>query len=92
MLKKSSCWRREIRATMTEARTAQRGGFIKFTARRRPDMTFHVNRWEGASADRILNAGKEVSDSRDVERRDRLSNLSTPGSGVEVERSEWLVE
>jgi hypothetical protein len=81
-----------MRATMTEARTAQRGGFIKLTARRRPDMTFHVNRWEGASVDRTLNAGNEVSDSRDVERSDRLSNLSTTGSDVDVDRSEWLVE
>ena len=73
LLKKSSCWRGGIKATITAAKTAHNGGFIIPRIRRSRDIRCDVSRIEGVLEEGILSAGNEVSDSLDTERRERLS-------------------
>lgn len=79
-------------ATITDAKTAHKGGFIRPMIVRTTLETFDAIRWEGISAERILNAGNDVNDSREIECKDRLSNLSVTGSEVDVDLVDWLVE
>jgi hypothetical protein len=67
LLKNSSCWRGEIRATMTDARTAHNGGFMTSITLCSADETKWVRRCDGTSDERMLSAGKEVNDSLDAE-------------------------
>ena len=55
---------------MTEARTAQRGGFMMASIRLRKGEMDGATGFEGASAEFTLRAGNDVRDSRDVEREE----------------------
>jgi hypothetical protein len=90
--KNNSCCKGETRAMVTDAITAHSGGFIAPTIFQTTVDTEYVRRREGTSPERILNAGNDVKDSLDRDRRERLSILSNVGSIVDVDPVECSVE
>ena len=64
---------------MTDAKTAQRGGFMMLRTCQRKEEMNEVKRVEGTSVVFMLKAGKDVNDSREVEceERGRGRGLST---------------
>lgn len=56
---------------MTDAKTAQRGGFIMLQICQRREEMKEVKRLEGTSVEFMLKAGKDVNDSREVECEER---------------------
>ena len=51
---------------MTDAKTAQRGGFMMLRIFQRKEEMYEVKRLEGTSVEFMLKAGKDVNDSREV--------------------------
>jgi hypothetical protein len=56
---------------MTDAKTAQRGGFMMLRICQRKEEMDEVKRFEGTSVEFMLKAGKDVNDSREVECEER---------------------
>jgi len=73
---------------MTDAKTAQRGGFIMLRIFQRKEEMYEVKRLEGTSVEFMLKAGKDVNDSREVECEER--GLGRALSSLEV--ADRLVE
>jgi hypothetical protein len=95
VLKKRSSWSGVINATMTDARTAHNGGFMRLIIRRGMEDSFGRQRCEDASIERILSAGNDVSDSRESECMDRRSSgrrRSSIAPNVEMDLVERLVD